>query len=126
MIKNAIQYINKDQGLIEIACQDKEEVWEFSVKDNGPGIGTQYHEKIFKIFQTLAPRDELENTGIGLAVVKKIVELYGGQIWVESELGQGSTFYFTLSKESTCSPQENHESSTEQLENVNFRSSLLT
>jgi PAS domain S-box-containing protein len=126
LIGNAIQYINKDQGLIEIACQDKEEVWEFSVRDNGPGIGAQYHEKIFKIFQTLAPRDELESTGIGLAVVKKIVELYGGQIWVESELGQESTFYFTLSKESTCSPQEGHENYAEQLENVNVRSSLLT
>ncbi|MCP4454411.1 MAG: PAS domain-containing protein [Planctomycetes bacterium] len=122
LIMNAIQYIDKDKGLIQIACQDKEEVWEFSVSDNGPGICAQYHEKIFKMFQTLAPRDELESTGIGLAVVKKIVELYGGQIRVESEPGQGSTFYFTLSKESTCSPQENHEDYSEQLENVNFRS----
>ncbi len=122
LIGNAVQFIDKDRGLIEIACRDKEEVWEFSVRDNGPGIDARYHEKIFKMFQTLAPRDELESTGIGLAVVKKIVELYGGQIWVESDLEQGSTFYFTLSKESTCSPQENHESYTEQLENVNFRS----
>lgn len=112
LIRNAIQFINKDQGLIRIACQDRGDVWEFSVSDNGPGIGTRYHEKIFKMFQTLTPRDELETTGIGLAIVKKIVELYGGQIWVASELGQGSTFHFTLSKALTCAPQEDREGCT--------------
>ncbi|MCF7972450.1 MAG: PAS domain-containing protein [Phycisphaerae bacterium] len=106
LIGNAIKYLDKDRGLIQIGCQDKEDVWEFSIRDNGPGIDAKYHEKIFKIFQTLVPRDELESTGIGLAVVKKVVELYGGQVWVESKVGQGSTFYFTLLKELTCRPQK--------------------
>ena len=68
------------------------------MSDNGPGIPEKYHEKIFKMFQTLAPRDELESIGIGLAVVKKIVELYGGKVWVESTAGEGCTFFFTLPK----------------------------
>ena len=126
LIGNAIKHSHQDEGHAQITCQDREEGWEFSVRDNGPGIDAKYHEKIFKMFQTLVPRDELESTGIGLAVVKKIVELYGGQIWVESEVGQGATFYFTLSKESTCAPQENHRGYTEQVENVNFRSSIPT
>jgi len=118
LIGNAIQYIDKDQGLIQITCQDTEEDWEFSVRDNGPGIGAKYHEKIFKMFQTLLPRDELESTGIGLAVVKKIVELYGGRTWVESEVGQGSTFHFTLSKELTSPPPEGrHDFCAKQVEN---------
>jgi two-component system sensor kinase FixL len=116
LIGNAIQYANSDPCLIQVTCQDKESNWEFSVSDDGPGIGAKYHEKIFKMFQTLTPRDELESTGIGLAVVKKIVELYGGQIWVESELGQGATFHFTLSKALTCSPQEDHEDCSEPVE----------
>ena len=120
LIGNAIKYSDKGQGLIEILCHDKGEVWEFSVRDNGPGIGTKYHEKIFKIFQTLTPRDELESTGIGLAVVKKIVEFYGGQIWVVSELGKGSTFSFTLSKALTCAPQQDHEGYTEPVENASL------
>ncbi|NQV32127.1 MAG: HAMP domain-containing protein [Phycisphaeraceae bacterium] len=120
LIGNAIQFINRDQGRIRIACQDNGDTWEFSVSDNGPGIGTQYHEKIFKMFQTLTPRDELESTGIGLAVVKKIVELYGGKIWVASELGQGSTFHFTLSKALTCASQEDQEGCTEPVEKANL------
>jgi light-regulated signal transduction histidine kinase (bacteriophytochrome) len=73
--------------------------WKFSVADNGPGIKGKYFDKIFKIFQTLAPRDEVESTGIGLSVVKKIVELYHGKIWVESKVGEGTTFFFTLLKQ---------------------------
>ena len=68
------------------------------MSDNGPGIEEKYFNKIFQMFQTLSPRDESENTGIGLALVKKIIEMYGGRIWVESEVGQGSTFFFTLPK----------------------------
>jgi len=69
-----------------------------SVSDNGPGIDRKYHKKIFQIFQTLTPRDENESTGIGLTLVKKIIETLGGEIWLESEPGLGSTFYFTFNK----------------------------
>jgi PAS domain S-box-containing protein len=99
LIGNAIKYMDKSEGRIEIGCTDQESCWTFCVSDNGPGIPEKYHEKIFKMFQTLAPRDELESIGIGLAVVKKIVELYGGKVWVESTVGQGSRFFFTLPKQ---------------------------
>ena len=86
------------RGIIEIRCKDAENFWQFSISDNGEGIAPQYHEKIFQIFQTLRPRDEQENNGIGLSLVKKIIESYGGKIWVESQPGEGSTFFFILPK----------------------------
>jgi len=98
LIGNAIKYMDKPAGRIVIRCEEKPDDWEFSVADNGPGIDDKYHAKIFKMFQTLSPRDEIESTGIGLAVVKKIVELYGGKVWVESTSNTGSTFCFTLPK----------------------------
>jgi signal transduction histidine kinase len=98
LIGNALKFIDKADGRIRIGCQDVGQYWQFSVADNGPGIDPKYHEKIFQIFQVLQPRDELESTGIGLSLVKKIVELYGGKVWVESAVGQGSTFFFTLPK----------------------------
>jgi signal transduction histidine kinase len=66
------------------------------VADNGPGIEEKYYEKIFQLFQTLNARDDVESTGVGLSVVKRIVEMNGGRIWVESTGGVGTTFYFTL------------------------------
>ena len=72
--------------------------YKFYVKDDGPGIEPEYHEKIFEIFQTLKSRDEFESTGIGLSIVKKIVEFQGGRITVDSALGAGATFYFTWPK----------------------------
>ena len=96
LIINAVKYIDKPKGQITIGCTDENGFWKFSVADNGCGIKEQYFEKIFEIFQTLASRDKTESTGIGLTIVKKIVELYGGRVWLTSKIGQGSTFFFTL------------------------------
>ena len=89
---------DKAAGDIRIASVDEGDYWRFSVTDNGPGIEPDHHERIFQIFQTLTLRDEEESTGVGLTIVKKIVEFYGGKIWVESTVGEGSTFFFTLPK----------------------------
>jgi len=99
LLSNAIKYMDKPQGQIRISCVEEDGFWRFSVADNGPGIEEKHFDKIFQIFQTLSPRDEFESTGVGLSVVKKIVELYGGKIWVESKAGEGSTFFFTLPKQ---------------------------
>ena len=96
LLSNAINYMDKPEGKIRIACSAEGRQWKFSVTDNGPGIKQQHFGKIFQLFQTLAPRDRVESTGVGLALVKKIVEMYGGRIWLESTVGQGSTFFFTL------------------------------
>jgi len=96
LISNAIKYMDKPNGQIRISCHDQGEFWQFNVQDNGCGIEAKHFERIFKVFQTLKPRDEFESTGIGLTIVKKIVEMYGGKIWVESKVGEGSTFHFTL------------------------------
>ncbi|MBU1422310.1 MAG: hypothetical protein KKG06_03870, partial [Bacteroidetes bacterium] len=96
LISNAIKYMDKPEGVIKISCVDEGSYWKFSVLDNGPGIEEKYYDKIFQIFQALEFRDKQESTGVGLSVVKKIVELYGGKVWVESIVGQGSTFFFTL------------------------------
>mgnify|MGYP001612113404 CR=1 FL=1 len=98
LISNAIKYMDKSEGLVEVGCTDTGEFYEFFVKDNGPGIEERHFERIFQIFQTLTPKDEFESTGIGLTIVKKIIEQNGGRIWVESEAGKGSTFKFTLPK----------------------------
>lgn len=99
LIGNAIKFMDKPSGKIQVNCASHDQThWCFSISDNGPGIDQQYFGKIFQIFQTLAPRDEFESTGIGLTIVKRIVELYGGKIWVESVVGQGTTFLFTLPK----------------------------
>jgi two-component system sensor kinase FixL len=98
LIGNAIKFMDKDEGLIRVDCVDKGTSWEFSISDNGPGIDKRYHDKIFQIFQTLTSRDEHESTGIGLTLVKKIIGLYGGIVWVESQTGHGTTFFFILPK----------------------------
>jgi len=98
LIGNAMKFLDKPQGIITIRCEEAGADWRFSVADNGPVIAPKYHDKIIQIFQTLHPRDEVESTGVGLAIVKKIVELYGGTVWVESEVEQGSTFFFTFPK----------------------------
>jgi len=98
IISNAIKYMDKEKGQIKIGCIEDGCFWKFSIADNGPGIDHKYYKKIFKIFQTLSPPDETESTGIGLSVAEKLVTLNKGRIWVESNPGQGSTFFFTLPK----------------------------
>lgn len=84
-----------DRGTVRITWKNQGNWLEFAVADDGPGIAPQYHDKIFAIFQTLKARDDFESTGIGLAVVKKIVEAEKGRVWLTSTLGEGTTFYFT-------------------------------
>ena len=98
LISNAIKHMGKPSGKIAVSCADAGEFWEFRVKDDGAGIDEKHFDRIFKIFQSLKPRDELESTGIGLTLVKKIVETNGGRIWVESKVGEGSEFHFTIPK----------------------------
>src|SRR5258705_8948606 len=98
LLDNSVKYNDKSTVQIKVSAEDKNNQWLFSVTDNGPGIDRQYHEKVFVIFQTLKRRDEVESTGVGLAIVKKIIEEKGGKIWVESEPGKGATFKFTWPK----------------------------
>jgi PAS domain S-box-containing protein len=97
LIENSLKFHSADNTpTIKIACKKAGNHWQFSFSDNGIGIDPMYENKIFVIFQRLHTRDKYPGTGIGLAVCKKIVELHGGKIWVESKLGSGATFFFTL------------------------------
>ncbi len=98
LLSNAIKYMDKPQGWVKVGCVEQDGFWKFSVADNGPGIEEKHFEKIFKIFQALPTSPRFEGTGVGLTITKKIVELYNGKIWVESKVGEGSTFFFTLPK----------------------------
>ncbi|MEO8166941.1 MAG: PAS domain S-box protein [bacterium] len=95
LLSNAVKFMDKPEGVVEIGCERENGHWKFSVSDNGPGIEERHFGKVFQIFQTLSPRDDFESTGIGLTIVKKIVETNGGRIWLESKVGTGTKFYFT-------------------------------
>lgn len=99
LISNALKHGGRQDLRIDIGCADAGGFYQFSVADNGPGIAAQYHDKVFVIFQTLASRDKVEGTGLGLSLVKKIVELHGGRVWLESSEGAGATFFFTWPKQ---------------------------
>jgi len=96
LVGNALKFAGTEPVRIEIAATQRDGVWEFLVRDNGIGFGPEDAERIFVIFQRLHTRQEYHGTGIGLAICKRIVERHGGRIWVESEVGKGATFYFTI------------------------------
>lgn len=96
LISNAIKFNDKEKGYISIDYEEKQSFHKFTIEDNGIGIAPEYHKKIFKVFQSLG--NHKDSSGIGLSIVKKIVELHKGEIWLESKEGKGSKFYFTLKK----------------------------
>jgi signal transduction histidine kinase len=98
LISNAVKYMDKPEKEIRIGCVEDKLKFTFSVSDNGIGIEERDFERIFKIFQTVEPYEESKSSGVGLSIVKKIVNRYGGKIWVESKIGKRSTFFFTIPK----------------------------
>lgn len=99
LVENALKFKAPGRSpIVHVSVQEKEHEWQFSIADNGIGIDNKFYTRIFVIFQRLHGRDEYEGTGLGLAICKKIVERHGGEIWVESEEGKGSTFYLTIKK----------------------------
>jgi signal transduction histidine kinase len=106
LLSNAIKYMDKPQGWIKVGCVEQNGFWKFSIADNGPGIEEKQFENIFKIFQALPTSLYFAGSGVGLAVAKKIVELYDGKIWVESKVGQGCCFLFTLPKQKMAAKNE--------------------
>jgi len=96
IISNAIKFIDKKKGQIDIDVSEQKTYYQFSIKDNGVGIDKKFYNKIFETFETLG--NNPESSGIGLSIVKKIVDLYNGKVWLESEIKKGTTFYFTLKK----------------------------
>jgi chemotaxis family two-component system sensor kinase Cph1 len=96
LIANAIKFRGNKLPKIHVGAKRQGSAWQISVKDTGIGINPKFFERIFRIFQRLHTREEYSGTGIGLAICKKIIERFGGRIWVESEPGVGATFYFTL------------------------------
>ncbi|MBL0340976.1 MAG: PAS domain S-box protein [Bacteroidetes bacterium] len=98
LIGNAIKFNSQENKFVTISSQQTKDHYQFSIYDNGPGIDSRFHDKIFLIFQTISSRDDFESTGVGLAIVKKIIEEQNGKIWVESIPGNGATFHFSWPK----------------------------
>ena len=99
LISNALKYRRPNVApRISIQVTDEGHHYRFAIRDNGIGIDRQYFERVFQIFQRLHGRNQYSGTGIGLATCKKVIDIYGGQIWIESTVGQGTTFYFTIPK----------------------------
>ncbi len=96
LLVNSIKYRTEEAPRIHVSSHGQSGEWLFSVRDNGIGIEPQYAEKIFGIFKCLQPRDRSSGSGMGLAICRKIVSRHEGRIWVESALGKGATFHFTL------------------------------
>ena len=96
LLSNAIKFRRQDPPIIHIGVKKINDEWVFSIKDNGIGIESKFFDKLFNIFYRLHTKEEYPGTGIGLPICKKIIQRYGGQIWVKSEIGKGSTFFFTI------------------------------
>jgi light-regulated signal transduction histidine kinase (bacteriophytochrome) len=99
LISNALKFQPRDRGVptrVHVSAEAQDARWQFVVRDNGIGIPSDQQARLFGIFQRLHTQEEYEGSGIGLAICKKIVERHGGRIWLESEMGEGTTFYFTL------------------------------
>jgi light-regulated signal transduction histidine kinase (bacteriophytochrome) len=111
LIVNAVKFNDKALPTVRIGCVQEPKqngMVTFFVKDNGIGIESRYHDTIFGLFEKLNPREHYEGTGAGLAICKRIVEEHGGEIWVESEVGKGSAFYFTIPQAATKSEVNSH------------------
>ncbi|WP_413702297.1 ATP-binding protein [Psychromonas sp. KJ10-10] len=100
LIGNAIKHNNRTDGVITVSSKEFPRYYQFSIKDNGPGIPEQYHQQIFELFKTLQPRDEVEGSGMGLAIIKKLLDHHNGSITVESDGKEGTCFTFTWPKQS--------------------------
>jgi hypothetical protein len=98
LISNAVQHHDRPVGTVEVSHREEGEFVEFAVSDDGPGVPSIYHERIFQMFEVLTPRDDVEASGMGLAIVKRTVESYGGRVHVDSPNGRGSRFRFTWPK----------------------------
>lgn len=96
LIGNAVKFCSQEPPRIHVSAETRSNTWLFSVRDNGIGIDPQHAQRIFEMFKRLHTREEYPGTGMGLAICKKIVEWHAGHIWVQSQPGQGSTFYFTI------------------------------
>jgi light-regulated signal transduction histidine kinase (bacteriophytochrome) len=105
LIGNAIKFKGHDSPRIHVSARSEGDEWIFSVQDNGIGIDPQFFDRIFTLFQRLHGRNEYPGTGIGLTVSKKIVERHGGRIWLESEPGRGTRFYFTIPRQIEVKPE---------------------
>lgn len=98
LLQNAIKYNSTEALIIDINCEEETDFYRFCIRDNGKGIEPKYHQALMKIFQVLEPRDDQEHTGIGLPMIKKIIEQHSGQFYIESESGKGFAAYFTIPK----------------------------
>lgn len=98
LINNSIRHHNGDACIISISAVEENDLIRFTIADNGPGIQSQYHEKVFEIFHTLQSKDQFETAGVGLSIVKRIVESHGNKIWIDSPVDCGTTVHFTWNK----------------------------